>query len=140
MLSSLEFIDLLHMSHGLVIRIRDGVLFEPGSARLTRSSDEILKAVGAALRHIGNRMHVEGHTDSMFQASYEFASAEELSLARAVAVAGRLVEIGLKPRRMGAGGAGPSRPAFANDTPAGRASNRRVEITILPPPPRGSDA
>jgi len=140
LLELLKFVDLIHMDRRLVIRVQDGVLFEPGSARLTTTSRMILKAVRRALRFIGNHVVVEGHTDDRFRRTARHADARGMSLARAVVVADELLRgDGLAPYRIGTAGAGASKPVVPNTTAEGRAGNRRVEITILPPPPENGD-
>jgi chemotaxis protein MotB len=57
----------------------------------------------------------------------------ELSAARATSVVRYLEDaVGIDPRRLSAVGFGPNRPMDANDTPEGRARNRRIEIKLLP--------
>ena len=140
MLEVLKFVDLAHMDRGLVLRIQDEVMFKRGSAQLGKRSRDILAAVGAALQYIGNRLVVEGHTDDAFLPTRKFRTDVELSLERAIAVSDRLIELGLAPRRMGAAGAGRHRPLVPNTNARVRALNRRVEITIMPPPRKGVDA
>jgi OOP family OmpA-OmpF porin len=54
-----------------------------------------------------------------------------LSENRAAAVVTYLVKAGIAPARLKSKGYGDSRPAAANDTEAGRAKNRRIELVIL---------
>ena len=69
---------------------------------------------------------VEGHTDSTGSAKTN----ERLSAARANAVKDYLVKNGVDASRLDAKGYGPSQPIDTNDTRAGRANNRRVEIKV----------
>lgn len=71
---------------------------------------------------------VYGHTDSTGSDSYNQALSER----RAVAVADYLASRGVQPARIGTRGFGKSQPIASNDTDAGRAANRRVEIKIVP--------
>jgi len=73
-------------------------------------------------------IEVAGHTDSVGTDAYN----QQLSLQRANAVASYLQGRGVMQQRMIVTGAGESRPIASNDTEAGRAQNRRVEITIVP--------
>jgi len=140
LLDLLKFVDLIQMDRRLVIRVQDGVLFEPGSARLTTTSRMVLGAVKRALRFIGNHVVVEGHADDGFKRTKAHVNAREMSLARAVVVADELLGgKGLAPYRIGTAGAGLDKPVLPNTTAEGRAANRRVEITILPPPPKNGD-
>jgi outer membrane protein OmpA-like peptidoglycan-associated protein len=73
-------------------------------------------------------IEVAGHTDSVGTDAYN----QQLSVQRANSVAGYLSSRGVTMQRMIVTGAGESRPIASNDTEAGRAANRRVEITIVP--------
>ena len=74
---------------------------------------------------------VEGHTDSTGTP----AKNDPLSLARAEEVKQFLVSRGVPAMRISARGFGASHPVASNDSPEGRANNRRVEIVIEPPNP-----
>ena len=69
-----------------------------------------------------------GHTDNAGSDSYNF----DLSTRRAQAVAGIILEEGVSPGRVRSLGRGETQPIASNDTAAGRAQNRRVEIIITP--------
>jgi len=73
-------------------------------------------------------IEVAGHTDSVGSDSYN----QQLSVQRANSVAAYLSSKGIMQQRMITVGAGETRPVASNDTEAGRAQNRRVEITIVP--------
>jgi outer membrane protein OmpA-like peptidoglycan-associated protein len=73
------------------------------------------------------RVRVEGHTDSSGGVRYN----ERLSQSRAESVVAALVARGVEPQRLEAVGYGLARPIASNDTPEGRALNRRVEFNIL---------
>lgn len=140
MMDVMQFVDLVHMDRGLVIRIQDGLLFEDGEAKPRKTSERILRAVAAALRYVPNRMLVEGHTDDAFLPTFEFGDDRALSLARAVTVSDILIQMGVSPDRIGTAGSGKDKPVLPNTSPKSRARNRRVEVTIFPPPAKGVDA
>ncbi len=71
---------------------------------------------------------VEGHTDSIGSAAYNL----KLSKLRAEAVAKALIERGISASRLTVIGKGESEPIASNDTPEGRALNRRVEVILKP--------
>jgi outer membrane protein OmpA-like peptidoglycan-associated protein len=71
---------------------------------------------------------IDGHTDSVGSEEYNLA----LSDRRAKAVFDYLTSRGVDPSRLKSQGFGESNPIAPNDTEAGRAQNRRVEITIVP--------
>lgn len=72
----------------------------------------------------GLNFTVEGHTDS----DGDDASNQKLSEARAKAIADKLVELGVAKSRLKTTGWGESKPVTGNDTPEGKAQNRRVEF------------
>jgi outer membrane protein OmpA-like peptidoglycan-associated protein len=101
--------------------------FAPGRAELTAGAAAQLDQAAAFLRAApGRRARVEGHTDSRGSANLNQA----LSQQRAEAVRAALVARGIEPDRLVAVGRGSDRPVATNDTPEGRASNRRVEIVL----------
>jgi OOP family OmpA-OmpF porin len=110
-----------------------GVTFERNQAVLTRGSFAVLDDVAAALlRAPSVRIEIGGHTDATGSASRN----RRLSLARAEVVRFYLARRGVAPGRMEARGYGADRPVASNDTDAGRARNRRTELTRLPTLPR----
>lgn len=81
-----------------------------------------LQQLGPAVTAVG----VAGHTDSIGSEAYNL----KLSDRRAQAVVDYLVQRGVNPNLIKAQGFGKSNPIASNATPAGRAQNRRVEITV----------
>ena len=119
-------------SRGMVITLSGAVLFTSGQSALLPGAMVKLNDVGDALLK-GNpesKIVVEGHTDSQGRA----ADNEKLSLARATSVREYLVSRGIAADRISAQGLGASRPVAGNNTPEGRADNRRVEIVVQPSP------
>ena len=117
---------------GLVVTlITDRVLFDPGSDVLTAAGAVTVEAIGAAVAVLPNRLSIEGHTDSVPISTPRFPSNWELSTARATSVLRALAQRhGLPSARLSAAGYADQRPIASNDTAAGRASNRRVEIVV----------
>jgi len=105
-------------------------LFDPGKALLKDGSTRaIVGALELIRAHPHKRVIVAGHTDSTGTASGNL----QLSLARAAAVRDWLADAsGIPATRFAIQGYGDTRPIAANDTDAGRARNRRVEITLIP--------
>ena len=105
--------------------------FAAGSARLLPESDGLLKAIAQLLIDHPEVEHlvVEGHTDSSGNARSNL----ELSRNRAAAVVKWLVANGVSARRLASRGFGSTTPIASNDTPEGRARNRRVEFRVLAP-------
>ncbi len=116
---------------GAHIEILDKVYFASGRNRIQRRSFSLLENVAAVLRNHPEISHVvvEGHTDNRGRADRN----QSLSQERAQAVVDWLVRRGEVPaERLEARGFGSERPIADNDTAEGRASNRRVEFTIVP--------
>jgi chemotaxis protein MotB len=65
-------------------------------------------------------------------ATAQYPSNWELASARAVNVLKAMVDSGLPSGRVSAASFGDSRPSVANDSPEGKAQNRRIEIIIVP--------
>ncbi|HET7329209.1 OmpA family protein [Dyella sp.] len=105
-------------------------LFKSGSAVLNPGSNRVLVvALDMIKAHPDKRVLVAGHTDAVGNA----VSNQKLSEARAAAVRDWLIDAsGLSPTRFAIQGYGDTRPKASNDTAAGRAMNRRVEITLIP--------
>lgn len=105
--------------------ILEGVNFITGSADLTPASLEILQNVARSLEAFPDVViEIRGHTDSAGAAEAN----RDLSQRRALAVRQYLVTLGISPGRLTAVGYGEDYPIASNDTPQGRAQNRRVEI------------
>jgi outer membrane protein OmpA-like peptidoglycan-associated protein len=108
--------------------ILEGVNFETGKAELTPESQTILDGVAESL--VANdsiKVQVGGHTDNTGSAAVN----KRLSAARANSVREYLVSKGVAADRLTAVGFGPTKPVASNRTAAGRAQNRRVELTRL---------
>jgi len=104
------------------------VNFETGSEKLTSASQyELGFLVDAMQENPGMTIELAGHTDNTGDAAVN----QTVSEARAKAVYDFLVEKGVAPGRMRAAGYGPNRSVDTNDTPEGRAKNRRTEFRIL---------
>jgi chemotaxis protein MotB len=121
---------------GLVITLASDSFFEEGSAALNmdESRDTLLRLSqffkDPELKN--RRFRVEGHTDNTPVAdTATFASNWELSAARAMNVLHYLSDYGVNENQFSIAGYADTRPMFSNDTPEGRAYNRRVDIIIL---------
>jgi len=118
-----------------VITIGGDGLFEPGSAVLNRSVQPLLGRIAAALREHPGAVLVSGHTDSQPIRSVRYPSNFHLSQERAEGV-GRMLAAVIGTGRIRAEGKAEAEPLAPNDTPAGRARNRRVTITLVAGPGR----
>lgn len=115
----------------LLVQLRDGILFAPGRAELTVAGESVIARLAAVLRGLPGEVDVEGHTDARPITNARFASNWELSAARAARVARELAQNGMPADKLRAIGYADSKPVASNDTPEGRAANRRVALTIL---------
>jgi len=121
-----------------VVVLRGDGLFESGSASVRDQYLPVLSRVADAMRQTEGNILVRGYSDNIPIRSARYPSNWHLSQARADAVK-ELLEARLnQPNRVRAEGRGDADPVAPNDTAAGRARNRRVEITLMVPPvPRG---
>ena len=96
--------------------------------RFDLSSDEQmgLNCVAGVLKQYGNDVSVQGHTDSVGRAEYNYWLGER----RAEVVVNYLVDQGVSPSQLSDESFGPDAPAYSNSTDDGRAMNRRTEIVI----------
>jgi chemotaxis protein MotB len=117
---------------GLVISVKDTLLFEIGSADLTGPAKEIIRSVGHILAATPNAVRVEGHTDNVPIHTARFFSNWELSTARATNVLQYFITKGdIAPDRLSAAGYGEYKPSVPNTSERNRALNRRVDIVLL---------
>lgn len=115
---------------GVTVEINASVLFAVGDAKLEPAATKALRAVAEVLAQTEFPITVEGHTDPTPIKTPQFPSNWELSGARAASVVRLFVDSGVGPQRLTATGYGEQRPIASNDTPDGRARNRRVAILI----------
>lgn len=118
-------------SRGVMLDINASALFKPGDAVLQAEAQQMMAGVAALLKDGEPRIEVEGHTDNLPIKSAQFPSNWELSSARASSVVRLFIEQGVEARRLLAVGSADNHPVAGNDTPEGRARNRRVTITVL---------
>ncbi|MCC7549028.1 MAG: flagellar motor protein MotD [Burkholderiales bacterium] len=117
---------------GLAIEINASVLFESAQADLMPQAMPVLGSLANALAPLPNDIQVEGHTDSTPITSARFPSNWELSASRAGSVVRLFNALGVASVRLVAVGYADTRNIAPNDTPEGRARNRRVTVMILP--------
>jgi type VI secretion system protein ImpK len=114
-----------------VVTIRGDGLFAPAAAELDADNRGLMQRIGLALAKVPGRVEVTGHTDDRPIRSLRFPSNFALSEARAFTVRDILLASGVARERLRAIGRGEAQPVAPNDTPANRALNRRVEITLV---------
>jgi outer membrane protein OmpA-like peptidoglycan-associated protein len=112
---------------GVTLILRD-LQFASGSAVLTSGAKGRLAPLASFLaKQPESRIQIAGHTDSQGAEAYN----QDLSARRAASVGAYLSSTGVDASRINSIGLGESTPLSPNDTAAGRAINRRVEVTIL---------
>jgi chemotaxis protein MotB len=116
------------------IDISDKLLFKSGSYTITARAKEVLGKVAQVLKNQPDlEFMVEGHTDNVPYKRPPLLDNWDLSVKRATAVVRVLQnEYGLSPFHITAAGRSEYASITTNDTPEGRAINRRTRIVILP--------
>jgi chemotaxis protein MotB len=117
----------------LVLQLPNDVLFDVGQTALKPAGKEALTQVAQVLKTVqGRNFQVAGNTDNLPIQTARFPSNWELSTERAVEVVKLLISKGEDARSLSAAGYGEFDPVGNNETPEGRAKNRRIEITLQP--------
>lgn len=106
-------------------------LFDSGSPSIRPRFNDILRRIAEALDTVNGRVEVVGHSDNVPIRTVRFPSNWHLSMARAENVAEMLKSNIRHTGRVTAQGRGSAEPVMPNDTPAHRALNRRVEVTVF---------
>jgi outer membrane protein OmpA-like peptidoglycan-associated protein len=106
--------------------VTHGILFDTDSDRIKPDSAAVIKMIANGVQgNPGLNLLIEGHTDSSGDAAHNL----DLSKRRAEAVKAVLVaQFGIDAARLTTSGLGASKPIASNDSPQGRADNRRVEF------------
>jgi outer membrane protein OmpA-like peptidoglycan-associated protein len=122
-------VQIINTGNELIVRMPQNLLFAVDRADLRPDLQADLRELAASLqRYPGTTVEVVGHTDSDGAADYN----QRLSERRANSVAQVLQVNGVSPGRIVAYGRGEQDPIADNLTDAGKAQNRRVDITIRP--------
>jgi outer membrane protein OmpA-like peptidoglycan-associated protein len=122
-------VSVTRIGDNITLNMPGNVTFATNSADLNAGFFEVLNSVATVLNEFEQTViEVAGHTDSTGSDAYN----QELSERRASAVAAYLRTRNVRPDRITTIGVGESRPVATNDTDAGRQSNRRVELTLVP--------
>ena len=114
-----------------VIVIRGDGFFEPASAEVSSAVLPLMGRIAAELAKVPGTVLVTGHTDNQAIRSLRYPSNWQLSQARALAVK-EILELSVKGERIRSEGLADTQPVADNASAAGRARNRRVEITLTP--------
>ena len=125
-------VDVQREDDKVIVTVGAGGAFASGSAELTPQAIEIMNRIAAVNKAGNSQIKVSGHTDdvplifgSNYRDNWDLAAARSASVVQAFAKNGTISE-----DRLEAISFGESRPVDSNDTPEGRAKNRRIEIEI----------
>src|SRR5881628_162632 len=121
----------------LSVQLVEKILFDSGRAEIKPEGKEVLTKVGNVLLAVKDKqIRIEGYTDAVpigGALRQQFPTNWELSTQRAATVLRFLQEkVGVEGKYLSAVGYGSFRPVASNDTPEGRAENRRIEISLTP--------
>ena len=128
-------LDLKREPRGLVISLPQTILFASGDDTINAQARPLVEQIAAILREIPNKVTLVGHADAVpihnrrFKNNWELAAARSLRLLELLGRDGAIDE-----SRLSVASYSSFDPKDTNQTPDGRASNRRVEIVILDEP------
>ncbi len=109
------------------IELKEQFFFATNKTKVLAKSEPLLDEIAQVLKDNPTIcISIEGHTDS----SGKYKNNVKLSQGRAKSVMQELIKRGIDKKRLTSAGYGPDKPIDTNDTPEGRANNRRVEINI----------
>lgn len=122
-------VEVIRQGDELLLNMPSGITFDTDSYSIKPEFRTTLDNIASTLGSY-NQTYVDvyGHTDSTGADAYNMT----LSRNRAESVAGYLATHGVARARIGTQGFGETQPVASNDTDAGRAQNRRVEIKLVP--------
>ena len=122
-------VQVIRQGDDLILNIPSGINFAYNSAdvqpQFRRTLDQVSGVLG---QYRDTYIDIYGHTDSTGSDEYN----QTLSERRAISVADYLSGRGVQSVRIGTRGYGKTQPIASNDTEQGRATNRRVEVKIVP--------
>ena len=128
-------ITIKQMQSGVTLHLPEGVLFDSGSAQVKKTGTKVLNKVAKELQDVPYQTIVGGFTDNVpisKKLAQQFPSNWDLAAARATSVVRLLENNGVPKGRLVAVSLGENQPVASNDTPEGRAQNRRIEIRLRP--------
>jgi chemotaxis protein MotB len=127
-------VDIKPKKEGLVVSLREMGFYESGSSTMRTSSVGAVDRLAKIIIPRSENLRIEGHTDNIPIHNSHFPSNWELSTARSTELVRMfIVRYRMDPNRLSAAGFAEFHPVDDNDTPEGRARNRRIDIVILNP-------
>lgn len=112
----------------LLVEISENLLFASGQSRLKPEGQEAIAELAPLLAQVGREFQVTGHTDNVGADTFNW----KLSMDRANSVVRHMIDSGYPAGAISAAGYGPHHPVASNESPEGRALNRRVEMVLVP--------
>ncbi len=109
------------------------LLFASGKTDLLQTGYDVIQKAAMAIRakFPNSMIQIAGHTDNVkVRPHATYKDNQELSLLRAQSVMAYLIKTGMNPNLLSAVGYGDTKPIASNDTPEGKAKNRRVELVV----------
>lgn len=128
-----DAIEVSEQAGQISFRISNDILFPSGEGMLTRRGFDELEKLVPLLQQTDFHVSVFGHTDNVPISTGRYPSNWELSSSRAASVVRYFIRRGLSPDRFSAVGLASTRPLADNESPEGRAMNRRVLLTLHRP-------
>jgi len=128
-------IKIKEMKDGINLNLAQEILFDSGSANLNESGQEVITKVSEQLKDIAYNTIVAGFTDNVpikGGLASKYPTNWELAGARAASVVKLLESNGVTSDKLRAVSFGENQPVASNDTPDGKALNRRIEILLKP--------
>lgn len=120
----------------LSLSMVDKILFDSGRADIKQNGKSVLDRVAEILKKVTDKqIRIEGHTDNVPIGpvlAERYPTNWELSTARSTTVVRYLQERGVDPRFLSATGYSEYRPVDSNETDEGKATNRRIEVVLIP--------
>lgn len=127
----LEGIDVHREARGVVVTLPQAVLFASGDDRISAKARPIIEKIASGIRDLPNQVTLVGYADNIPVSNRHFRNNWELAAARGLRLLELLTrEYGIAESRLSVTSDGANRPKDSNETPVGRAANRRVEILI----------
>jgi len=124
-------VSVIRSKRGVILRVKGRFFFSPGTAELKPESHTILEKIAELMDKFPRKVAIEGHTDNIPISNGKYSSNWELSTARAISALKFLQEKeGIDVKNINIAGFADTRPIASNNTPEGRAQNRRVEFVF----------
>jgi chemotaxis protein MotB len=121
---------IVHNRGQRIITLSSNLLFNGDSAELNPEAEETLRAFARIMRNAQLSINIEGHTDNLPPQTEGVGDNWDISLERALTVLQFLAGEGLSLDLLAAYGYGGEKPIVANNTPARRARNNRVDLVL----------